>query len=256
MNKSQFNSHQRKLTISEVDKKASISKNSTLRLTTQEFSIKPIKSSEKFKEQKYFIGQFPEKKFTVTRKFLTNPKTTYQLHYSEFAPHESTHANLIVVHGWLASSNFFNMAEEFAKKNIAVHLFDLSGFGFSQGITHNETLDVLVSDLVTVIQTVGNARPLFLYGHALGALIILRFLVMNNEFPFQGVMVSSPMIDIPDFRKIYWLKNLFFSKIIGRIFGSVIINSFMNPTAMTKDNNNIKALCDPRFGVYELGQFY
>lgn len=247
--------NQRKFTITEVEDAKSTSKNSTIRITNNDITAKPEKISQRFSKYEFFIGDFQEKNFRVVRQFLTNPETNLQIYYSVFNPDEEVDANLIIVHGWLHSINFFEMAEQFAKQKIRVHLFDLSGFGFSQGVTHNETIDVLITDLCTIVQKVGTCLPVFLYGHSIGALIVPLFLIINPDYPIAGVLMTSPMIDIPAERKINSLKNLFFSKIMSSFCGSIIMNSFMNPTAMTKDNNNVRELCNPRRGVYEFGKY-
>lgn len=234
---------QRKFTF-DNDDIYSVSRNSTIRVTNQGLSARPELISERYARVGYFHGTFIEQNFTVIRKFIVNQKTGYRLHYSTFVPNEPTVANVIFVHGWLPSIYFFDLAEQFAKQGFTVHLFDLSGFGFSEGYARNETLDVFVSDLTTIIDAVGFQKPLFLYGHSIGALVILLLATLNPTAPFDGLMVSSPLIDIPAFRRIHWLKNLLFSKVFSKIFEQIGINLFMNPTAMTKDNNYLKSICE------------
>jgi len=251
--KSIFKADKNRLTIHEYDNEVSLSHTSTIKVTKNDSHRRIENICEKYDKRENFLGFFKEKKYKIHREFITNRYHDSKLYYSQFKPRGETTANLIIVHGWLNSIRFFEMADQFAQHGIAVHLFDLSGFGYSPGVLHNMPFDRLLSDFATILTKVKNKLPLFLYGHSLGALIILVFLLLNPEVEVGGVIVSSPLVTVPADRKLTWFKELFITKVIQTFFGKILINSFMNPTALTKDNFFIRSLCNHRFGLFELG---
>lgn len=206
----------------------------------------------KYSQKKYFIGSFKEHNCKVHRKFIDNIADGRKIYYSVFRANKPV-ANLVVVHGWLNSTKLFELAEYMAQRHINVHLFDLPGFGYSEGFMYSVPIEEYLSSIQTVLLKVDDRLPTFLYGHFIGALAILLFIYINRSLQLDGVILTSPLITVPEDRKVSFIKSIFVNNFTGYMFSPLLVNSFMNPTALTKDNYYIKSLCSDKFGVFSFG---
>lgn len=125
-------------------------------------------------------------------------------------------SQLIIVHGWASSSNFIELGIKFAQQGIVVHLFDLQGFGYSGGYRRNERMRYFLTDLHRIVQECFADLPLFIYGHSLGALVTLNYLMLN-KIRVAGVIFTSPLISLPEFWRVSYLKG-----IVMDVFGSLV----------------------------------
>lgn len=141
----------------------------------------------------------------------------------------------------------------FANQNFSVHLIDMRGFGYSGGNRFNSSLSELHQDLVTVIKLMNPKMPLFLYGHSLGATIIMSFLI-NNPLPISGVILSAPLWKInPVQKSVNRRFRIWFLRLFGEFFEDFVISNSINPSALTKNNYYIKKHLDDKLGVTYLG---
>lgn len=206
----------------------------------------------KYQKKKFFLGSFKEHNYKIHRKFIDNIVDGRKIYYSVFRANQSV-ANLVVVHGWLNSTKLFELAEYMAQRQINVHLFDLPGFGYSEGFRYSVPIDEYLSSIQTVLLKVDDRLPTFLYGHFIGALANLLFVYINRTLQLDGVILTSPLIIVPEDRQVNIVKSILVNRFTGALFAPLLINSFMNPTALTKDNYYIKSLCSDKFGVFSFG---
>lgn len=96
----------------------------------------------------------------------------------------------------------------------------MHGFGYSGGIRANGRMRYFVEDLHQVILETYNDLPLFLFGHSLGAAVILDYLWLN-KIRVAGVIFTSPMLAVP----VYWKFN-FINHMLFEIFGPIWDVSF------------------------------
>ena len=87
-----------------------------------------------------------------------------------------------------------------------------------------------------MLKEVNPNLPLFLYGHSMGGLIVLSFALLNPQIQIAGVIATSPLLGFPTDRKLDWFK-LKFINLSGKKLEDMVINSMVNPTALTKNNN-------------------
>lgn len=192
----------------------------------QFFVIKAEQSSPKPQEywkeevnsQDKFIGSFRMKSgFKVTKGYLES-QTTLRLYYTKIEPSSGENsANVVILHGFSHSARFFELGMRFAEAKCTVHMIDFSGFGYSGGPRGNSTIEELHQDLACLVSQINTRVPLFIYGHSLGGLVGLTFLIRNPSLHVSGVILSSPMLSFPSNRKYMWLKLLLF-KFIGLQF--------------------------------------
>lgn len=196
---------------------------------------------ERYQNPNKRLGKYDEKTYTITRKFIKNQYSGNRLYTSIFLPKHAIAANLVCIHGWLDSFKLFELADKFASSNVAVYLFDMSGFGFSDGVPFNPTIEELLIDLKSVLTQVRNKRPTFLYGHSLGAVVALTFLLLNPTCDIEGLMISSPLVSIPKEIKQNLIKSLFM-RYISKFFDIYVASTMVNPTAITKNNFYVRQL--------------
>jgi alpha-beta hydrolase superfamily lysophospholipase len=83
--------------------------------------------------------------------------------------------------------------------------------------------------------------PLYIYAHSLGALVTFKLLVERPTINVSGVIITSPLFGFPKDRNLPWHK-IFMVKMIGKDLEDIIINSMVNPTALTKNNKFIQTI--------------
>jgi alpha-beta hydrolase superfamily lysophospholipase len=76
-------------------------------------------------------------------------------------------------------------------------------------------------DIEVLMRQVSKDLPLYLYGHAMGALLLITLIMRNPQLKIAGVMTTSPLLGFPMDRKIkgikYWLVRIFgsFLEVLG-----------------------------------------
>jgi len=130
-------------------------------------------------------------------------KDNLRLYWRSARPSEAsaTRAHLALVHGYAEhSGRYRELMEHLAGRGVAVHAFDYRGHGQSDGRrAHVERFSDYTDDLEVLL---GHARqdaqgqPLFLFGHSLGALIALRFVLSARQEGIAGLVLSSPFLKL------------------------------------------------------------
>lgn len=116
---------------------------------------------------------------------------------------------ITVVHGFGEhSGRYNNLLDYFLPKGYAIYSFDLRGHGRSQGKRgHINSWDEFRTDLKIFIELVRkeeNNKPIFLYGHSMGGLIVLEYAFHYPE-GLKGVIATGPLLaepKLPSFFKI------------------------------------------------------
>lgn len=88
-----------------------------------------------------------------------------------------------------------------------MYTYDYYGFGYSGGTRFNGRMRYFVEDLHKVIMQAYDDLPLFLFGHSLGAAVILDYLHFNR-IRVAGVIVTSPMFVVPLYWRFNWIHQL------------------------------------------------
>ncbi len=145
------------------------------------------------------------------------------LYYRIWMP-EAPRALMILVHGaGEHSGRYSHIGEECLRHQIALITPDLRGFGQSGGprghINRFREYLVDLEKLVTLLQAQYPGMPLFLLGHSLGGLIVIRY---GQKYPSKvnGVILSSPALG-PRIRVPYPLKK--FAEFISLITPSLSV---------------------------------
>ena len=107
-------------------------------------------------------------------------------------------ASLLLVHGLAEhSGRYEHVGEQLAKAGIDAHAFDLRGFGASGGprasVDRWSQLHDDVEERLVAVRSQAPDRPVVLYGHSLGGLVCLGYVLDGRSRP-DLLVVSAPAI--------------------------------------------------------------
>lgn len=120
------------------------------------------------------------------------------LFYQCWRPDERPKATLLIVHGiGEHSGRYMNLVNYFVPRGYAIYSFDHRGHGRSPGLRGhiNKWAELRgdVQNFVQMVATQAAERPLFLFGHSLGGLIVAEY-VLHHAEGLHGVLISAPAL--------------------------------------------------------------
>ena len=95
---------------------------------------------------------------------------------------------VVMIHGLNASIQHWFYQRIALRENYRLILLDLPGHGRSP-IYKNLSIDVLAADLKEILDITGTIKPV-LYGHSIGAMIIMKFCINNPDSGVKGVVLQ------------------------------------------------------------------
>jgi len=169
---------------------------------------------------------------------------------------------MLLIHGLGDHSGRFEHAgDHLAAAGVDVHAFDLRGNGGSGGRRgHVDRWSQLHDDLddrLLAMRQGAAGRPLVLYGHSMGGLVALGYLLEDRAKP-DLVVLTSPGLDsaLPE-----WKKTL--ARVLGRIVPTLPIPNGIDGSTLSRDPGvAAKVAVDPacatasttRFGAEALAE--
>ncbi len=108
-------------------------------------------------------------------------------------------ANVLILHGYLEHCGRY-ATEAYYLNNHAynVYSYDQRGHGLSEGIkSYIQNFEDLVTDFKLFLNTIktDNDRPYYIFGHSMGCLVLLSYLIAVEKDPnLKGVVLSAPFI--------------------------------------------------------------
>ena len=112
----------------------------------------------------------------------------------------ATRAHLLLIHGIAEhAGRHAHVASRFASAGIETHAFDLRGFGASGGprafVEHWSRYHDDLEDQLAAIRAAAGRLPVILYGHSMGGLIALGYVLADPPRPLPDLLVlSAPAI--------------------------------------------------------------
>ena len=145
-------------------------------------------------------------------------------------------ASLVLVHGIAEhAARHDHVARRFADAGIETYAMDLRGFGRSGGPRAyldrwSRYLDD-VEDQIAAVRADAPGLPLILYGHSMGGLIALGYVLADPPRPLPDVLVlSAPAIaaTVPGWKRIA-------ASVIGRLAPRFALTNSFTPGALSHD---------------------
>ena len=157
----------------------------------------------------------------------------------ECKPKNLQEKNILLIHGLGEhSGRYKEFAEFFIKNGIGVYALDLQGHGKSDGKrghikSFEEYLESVESSLI-FIRKKFLETPIILFGHSLGGLIGLNFLIERESKEIESAVISSPWIEtaikIPEYLTLI-------QKVLKRIFPSLRLNNRLISNHLSKNKD-------------------
>ncbi|MGF1510169.1 MAG: alpha/beta hydrolase [Myxococcota bacterium] len=120
-------------------------------------------------------------------------------------------AEVLLLHGYGEHSGRYAWtAAQWNAKGIAVNTVDLRGHGKSRGdrgyVRRFEDYHLDAQALLDFVRENGSPAPRFVFGHSLGGLIALHWLLHRGVHGFRGLALSSPFLglalDVPAWKRV------------------------------------------------------
>ncbi len=181
-----------------------------------------------------------------------------QLFHQSWIPEKGMKALAVIVHGGGDhSGRFGNVVEAFLPAGIGIAMPDLRGHGKSPGKRgHINAWDEYRQDLEHFLEVVrpGYAGvPQFLFGHSMGAVIVLDFCIRRQP-AFDGIVCTSPAIGKLGIPPVMFR----LARLLDRVWPSLVLpNGLVVPDlsrdeafiAKTKSDPLYHTRSTPRFGM-------
>jgi len=164
-------------------------------------------------------------------------------------------ASVVLVHGLGEhSGRYEHVGDQLAAAGLGVHAFDLRGNGGSGGRRgHVDRWSQLHADLaerLVAVRGAAGGRPVVLYGHSMGALIVLGYLLSDRPKP-DLVVVGSPGLDST---LSAWKKLL--ARVLGRILPTRPIPNGIDGSTLSRDPRIAeKVAADPACATASTARF-
>jgi alpha-beta hydrolase superfamily lysophospholipase len=151
---------------------------------------------------------FGMRPFFPSRRDTLSTSDGIDLHVQWKTPADPPRAVVLLVHGYAEHCGRHGvLATTFAETPALVCAYDQRGYGRSGGRrAYVDTFDQYLDDLARVVDTV-RARvpelPLFLFGHSMGGLVVLKYVLDRSPSAPAGLLLSAPALEVnPDLAPI------------------------------------------------------
>lgn len=144
-------------------------------------------------------------------------------------------ATVLLAHGLGEHGGRYDeLVRALGDRAIQVHALDHRGHGRSGGQRgHADRFDDLVRDFEAFRAAVWPATgPVFVLGHSMGALVVLRHLQEHPDVRWEGAILSSPLLGIA-LRPPRWKTAL--SGVLSRLLPRLSFHNEISPDALSAD---------------------
>jgi len=163
------------------------------------------------------------------------------IHFKKWIPDGEVLGSIVLIHGLGEHiDRYQHVAAYFNQRNIAVYGFDLPGHGRSGGKRGHIDSFMSVYEIINQIKAGINienpGKSVFVYGHSLGGLIALSYL-LKTEPKIDGLILSAP--GLTNKIKISKFKGMMV-KLLSRIFPDFIILTNLDPELLSRDKKIVE----------------
>ncbi len=161
------------------------------------------------------VSSTPEEPLSVSlsKDFFTTADNTI-LPLRVWLPHNRIDAVIIAVHGFNDYSNFIRDSANFlTNHNLAIYSYDQRGFGKSSTRGKWSGVDILASDLITLVKLIKQKYPLlpvYILGHSMGGAVTVVALTREDSPRVAGAVLLAPAVwarsEMPFYQRLpLWL---------------------------------------------------
>eukprot|EP00441_Pelagodinium_beii_P032251 CAMPEP_0197638048 /NCGR_PEP_ID=MMETSP1338-20131121/13083_1 /TAXON_ID=43686 ORGANISM="Pelagodinium beii, Strain RCC1491" /NCGR_SAMPLE_ID=MMETSP1338 /ASSEMBLY_ACC=CAM_ASM_000754 /LENGTH=340 /DNA_ID=CAMNT_0043210561 /DNA_START=41 /DNA_END=1059 /DNA_ORIENTATION=- len=161
-------------------------------------------------------------------------------------------AQLCIIHGFGEhSGRYVEFARALSEQGIVVHTIDMRGFGMSGGSRCQQTIHSFTRDVAAVLRVCskgpGAHLPVFLFGHSLGGLTVLKYCIDNPDVPLAGVIFSSGLFRLVPERTKPWLVRKAAYGLTA--VSEIVLMPDVDFHSLTRDSDRIRAPYNDRLCV-------
>jgi len=154
----------------------------------------------------------------------------------------SLKAVVCLVHGiGEHTGRYAHVAEAFGKEGYVLFTADLRGHGKSEGLRgHAPSMEQLMQDIDLLLQQASvryPSLPIFLYGHSLGGILALHY-VLKRKSTVKGVLVTSPAMHSSLEQQP---AKVLAAKVLGALIPKLVLASGLDVNAISHDKGVIEA---------------
>ena len=169
-------------------------------------------------------------------------KDGLELYIQGWEPDGKLAAVVCLVHGLGEhSGRYVHVADFLTKSGYALFAFDLRGHGRSQGPRgHSPSFEAYMEDIGLLIQEAEQrypGRPLFLYGHSLGGLLVLNYVLWRKPHLVgviaTGAGLRSPLLD----QKL----KIAMARVLGSLLPSLSLSTGLDAATLSRDPDVVQA---------------
>jgi alpha-beta hydrolase superfamily lysophospholipase len=168
-----------------------------------------------------------------------------QLFYQRWCPQGEPKAVLAIVHGLGEhSGRYMNVVQYLVPRGYAVYGFDHRGHGRSPGrgchIISWEEFRRDVKAFLETVQSLEPSRPVFLYGHSMGSLIVIDYVIRHPQ-GLQGAIFSGAPIEPIG---VAGPAKKMLARLLSRFWPGFTFTVDMDSEAMSRDPAAVQAYND------------
>lgn len=165
-----------------------------------------------------------------------------ELYSQSWLPSGESKAALIMLHGVAEhSGRYQNLVAGLVDHGYSLHTYDQRGHGRSEGQRgYIDSWSEYRADFITFIDLIrehDQALPIFAYGHSMGALIILDYLLHGYD-ALEGVIVSGSPIDTSDAASPLLILT---ARLLSRFWPTFSLETPINPSQLSCDARVVQA---------------
>jgi acylglycerol lipase len=164
-----------------------------------------------------------------------------RIYHQCWLPEGEPKAVLLIVHGLGEhSGRYRNVVDHLVPAGYALYGLDHVGHGKSEGtreeVERFEDLTQTLDLFRAIVQQAHPGKPLFLYGHSLGALIVPYYL-LNSRDGLAGAILSAPMVCVPDHVSA---ATVLLGRVLSRLLPKAGVVT-VDPTGVSRDHAVVDA---------------
>eukprot|EP00123_Amoebidium_parasiticum_P013929 comp22228_c0_seq1/m.32771 comp22228_c0_seq1/g.32771 ORF comp22228_c0_seq1/g.32771 comp22228_c0_seq1/m.32771 type:complete len:470 (-) comp22228_c0_seq1:16-1425(-) len=146
-------------------------------------------------------------------------------------------ASLCLVHGFGEHSDrFTHVCESFVELDVAVHTVDLRGHGYSGGGRADGQFEDILKDIGVLLQRADPHLPLYLYGHSMGGMAVLRYIQTHPHSRIDGAIVASPLLALS--KPIGPVRRMLL-ELVYPVMGEFLISSGVDPCGLSSVHEEV-----------------